>query len=429
MKKKEINYQLLIRRICLIVLDIICIIAASILALLTRFEFDFSQIPKEFLKVIYKYGPFTIVITLIIFSLFRIYSSLWEYAGIEEVFSLIAACLVAAVAKIVIILFTWSVMPRSWYVLDTIYLMILIGATRVSYRLIRLRRQNRTFPWSKRKKVMIIGGGEAGRSLITEIQNSKYLDQKVVCIIDDDPYKIGRYINRDGDLTSSVRIASMSHFIAPGKRTITYVVFDKANQAGTLERTVQYEDYTPPKIHLTAPLRYSTTELSKANLTENMTAEDCLDGDLTSQIRTSLDDGMYNAAAGIYKVTVQVSNSAGDVCSVPLEVTVTESGDRQEQMKEYPVLSDYIAYTTVGHEIDPMSYVKGMEMNGATYTYADDGEALAGTREAISVKSEVDYSKAGVYPVEYFYTAEGAPTAVTKLFVVVQDQEGAQDGE
>lgn len=119
MKKKEINYQLLIRRICLIVLDIICIIAASILALLTRFEFDFSQIPKEFLKVIYKYGPFTIVITLIIFSLFRIYSSLWEYAGIEEVFSLIAACLAAAVAKIVIILFTWSVMPRSWYVLDT----------------------------------------------------------------------------------------------------------------------------------------------------------------------------------------------------------------------------------------------------------------------------------------------------------------------
>ena len=98
-------------------------------------------------------------------------------------------------------------------------------------------------------------------------------------------------------------------------------------------------------------------------------------------------------------------------------------------MKEYPVLSDYIAYTTVGHEIDPMSYVKGMEMNGATYTYTDDGEALAGTREAISVKSEVDYSKAGVYPVEYSYTAEGAPTAVTKLFVVVQDQEGTQDGK
>lgn len=235
--------------------------------------------------------------------------------------------------------------------------------------------------------------------------------------------------NRDGDLTSSIRIASMSHFVAPGKRTITYVVFDKANQVGTLERTVQYEDYTPPKIHLTSPLRYSTTEVTKANLTENMNAEDCLDGDLTNQIRTSLDDSMYNVVSGIYNLTVQVSNSAGDVCVVPLELTVTEAGDRQEQAKEYPLLSEYIAYTTVGQQIDPMAYVKGMEINGTEYTYANDGQMLEGTIEGISVASEVDYSKAGVYTIEYSYTAEGAPTAVTKLYVVVQDQEGVQDGE
>ena len=118
-----------------------------------------------------------------------------------------------------------------------------------------------------------------------------------------------------------------------------------------------------------------------------------------------------------------------DMCYVRMSREEMEEVGRLRTMEEYPALSDYIAYTTVGHEIDPMSYVKGMEMNGATYTYADDGEALAGTREAISVKSEVDYSKAGVYPVEYSYTAEGAPTAVTKLFVVVQDQEVTQDGK
>ena len=44
---------------------------------------------------------------------------------------------------------------------------------------------------------MIIGGGEAGRTLITEIQNSKYLDQKVACIIDDDPKKIGKIYQRN----------------------------------------------------------------------------------------------------------------------------------------------------------------------------------------------------------------------------------------
>ena len=41
---------------------------------------------------------------------------------------------------------------------------------------------------------MIVGGGEAGRSLIGEIQNSKYLNQQVICIIDDDPKKQGKYI-------------------------------------------------------------------------------------------------------------------------------------------------------------------------------------------------------------------------------------------
>lgn len=190
----------------------------------------------------------------------------------------------------------------------------------------------------------------------------------------------------------------------------------------------QYSDYVPPKIHLTEPLRYTTTEVAKANLTENMTAEDCLDGDLTSQIRTSLNDNIYNVIAGTYGVTAQVSNSAGDVCAVPLEITVTDATDRQEQAKEYPLLSEYIAYTTVNTPIDPMAYLKGLEINGAEYTYANDGAMLAGTMERISVTSGVDYSQAGVYPIEYSYTADGAPTAVTKLYVVVQDQGGVQDG-
>ena len=84
--RKEFNYQLLIRRICLIILDIACIIGASVAALLTRFEFQFSSIPEEFLDVITKYEIYFIIITLLVFLVFRIYSSLWEYAGIEEVF-------------------------------------------------------------------------------------------------------------------------------------------------------------------------------------------------------------------------------------------------------------------------------------------------------------------------------------------------------
>lgn len=193
-KKKEFNYQLLIRRICLIILDIACIIGASVVALLTRFEFQFSSIPEEFLDVITKYEIYFIIITLLVFLVFHIYSSLWEYAGIEEVFNIILACLLSELFKIGIIAVTWSVMPRSWYVLDVLYLMILIGGSRFVYRMARMRRHNRAFPWRKRKHVMVIGGGEAGRALIAEIQNSQYLNQQVCCIIDDDPAKQGKYI-------------------------------------------------------------------------------------------------------------------------------------------------------------------------------------------------------------------------------------------
>lgn len=41
---------------------------------------------------------------------------------------------------------------------------------------------------------MLIGAGEAGGTLIQEIQNSRYLDQKICCVIDDNRRKIGRYI-------------------------------------------------------------------------------------------------------------------------------------------------------------------------------------------------------------------------------------------
>ena len=54
--------------------------------------------------------------------------------------------------------------------------------------------------------------------------------------------------NRDGDLTKEVRISSISHFISGNERTVTYVVFDKSNQMGTLKRTVKYSDYTPTQI-------------------------------------------------------------------------------------------------------------------------------------------------------------------------------------
>ena len=62
------------------------------------------------------------------------------------------------------------------------------------YRFLRMVQELRSGRKTNRKRLMIVGGGEAGAMIIKELQGSRYLDQQVCCIIDDDVSKHGKYI-------------------------------------------------------------------------------------------------------------------------------------------------------------------------------------------------------------------------------------------
>lgn len=222
--------------------------------------------------------------------------------------------------------------------------------------------------------------------------------------------------NEDGDLTDSIMISSMSNFTEPGKRTVNYVVFDSSNNASTLTRTLEYTDYTSPQIRLSAPLRYSLDELQDVDLTENMSVNDCLDGDITQDIRATFSNSIYISQAGDYSVVVQVSNSAGDTCSVPLTITVTDSESEQGY---YPVLSDYIVYTEVGRAVDTSDLLIGLERGGTQYLFGG-GRVAPGSRSEVRISGDVDYNTPGTYAVDYSFTSEDGQTATTKLAVVVR---------
>lgn len=224
--------------------------------------------------------------------------------------------------------------------------------------------------------------------------------------------------NRDGDLTDSVRVSSMTHFVN-GKRTVKYAVFDKANNVGTLERTVTYSDYVSPKIYLKKPLRFIVNSSGTFDYSECFTAEDCLDGDITNQVRLITNDTYYSMIEGITEVTLQVSNSAGDVRSIQAEMQIAYMENEEEREKEYPVLSDYIVYTTVGEKITPSEYLTGISRNNVEYEFKN---IAVPEKEDISIKSNVDYEKPGVYTVDFSYKAEGAKKAVTKMYVVVEEK-------
>ena len=198
MKRIIQDKQLLIRRIFLMCYDLLAVFAASILALLVRFDFHIMNVPSEYLDEVWRTIPYMAIVTLVIFWFLRLYSSLWSYAGALEMMYVVSACVLDAITNAALILVrNWGDMfpvPRSFYVLYGIFLFILVMGCRYSYRGLRvLRNMHRAGVY--RRNVLVIGAGDAGNQIIKEISNSRYVRKKVVGVIDDDRNKIGNYIH------------------------------------------------------------------------------------------------------------------------------------------------------------------------------------------------------------------------------------------
>lgn len=224
--------------------------------------------------------------------------------------------------------------------------------------------------------------------------------------------------DRDGDITDSVRVSSKSHFIEKGRRNVTYVVFDKENHSASAQRTIIYDDYVSPRIYLDKALRFTVNEARNAKFLKYMRAEDCLLGDVSRQMRIELEEGWYDQEPGEYAFTAKVSNDAGDLCEIPMTAIITDDS-LIESKKYYPALSEYIVYTSVDHPLELNDYLTGI-MRGNTEYHFGDGE-LSVTADNIKISSGIDYSAPGVYEAEYSYTSLEGITAVTKLYVVVEE--------
>ncbi len=188
--------KLWIRRVFLICYDIIAVFLAMFLALLARF--DFAAIPLHFIENAWKSMPAAVITTLLIFGIFRLYSSLWSYAGAMEMMYVVSACIVETVVNMILILLshpeTGYPVPRSYYAFFGIFLFGLVFLCRYSYRAARsVRNMVRDADYTR--NVLIIGAGESGNALIKEIKNSRYLKKRVVGVIDDNKGKLGGYIH------------------------------------------------------------------------------------------------------------------------------------------------------------------------------------------------------------------------------------------
>lgn len=189
--KREKN-QILRRAIVIVILDILVILAAEFLSLWIGYEFSFRSIERIYMDNAITYTPINVLSTIAVFYIFHLYTSLWKYASVAELSNVVFATVTASILQIIGMTAMDLQMPRSYWMLYMMILLIATSGIRFFYRFARYFR-NMLNP-KKLDNVMIIGAGDAGAAVLKEIHLSKKYARNVCCMIDDNPTKQGRYI-------------------------------------------------------------------------------------------------------------------------------------------------------------------------------------------------------------------------------------------
>lgn len=189
------NKKLITRIVGLMLLDLCLIWLSMFGALWFRYELRFNAIEPQYIETVLTYMPINMVCTIGIFSAFKLYTSLWRFAGPVEFRNI----LIAVTSSVILLDFGMLVMrlpiPKSFPFIYGFILIWMIFGSRFSYRYIRITKHN-LFDAKEKKAIrtMVVGAGAAGFMLVTEMKNSKHLKRIVPCIIDDDKTKFGTYL-------------------------------------------------------------------------------------------------------------------------------------------------------------------------------------------------------------------------------------------
>lgn len=128
----------------------------------------------------------------IIYAATGMYDSLWRYAEIVEIFRCCMSSVAATVIFIIMtqLLFQERRFPHSVYGLSAIIATTLTLYTRLVYRMYRNFRINKS--GKKRRRVLVVGAGDAASTLLHEINKNPTKEMNVICVVDDDKNKVGR---------------------------------------------------------------------------------------------------------------------------------------------------------------------------------------------------------------------------------------------
>ena len=173
--------------------DVFALCLASFLGLFVRFDLNISRIPPEYARAALEFLPYYILASLVIFFLARMYSTMWSVAGVREALHVVAACGLASLVQIAGMMLLQLSVPRSFFLVSFAALCAEELGIRLSYRVVISLFGNHSKKAAKR--IMIVGAGTSGSVILKEMTTSSLVNGCVVCFVDDDRNKAGKFLN------------------------------------------------------------------------------------------------------------------------------------------------------------------------------------------------------------------------------------------
>ena len=173
--------------------DVLALCLASFLGLFVRFDLNISKIPPEYARAALEFLPYYILASLVIFFLARMYSTMWSVAGVREALHVVAACGLASLVQIAGMMLLQLSVPRSFFLVSFAALCAKELGIRLSYRVVISLFGNHSKKAAKR--IMIVGAGTSGSVILKEMTTSSLVNGCVVCFVDDDKNKAGKFLN------------------------------------------------------------------------------------------------------------------------------------------------------------------------------------------------------------------------------------------
>lgn len=213
-----------IKTLVLLVFDAFIISASFFIAslLLHNFSMEWNVYASVFYQM-----PVVIIIYWLIFELFQMYRSLWQFASFEEVIKGFSANATAIILSYLACKMIFQKpLEIQFFIIALFLATFLTLGVRLSYRIFRIIKNYFIYQEGITRS-LIIGAGDAGSLVLKEVIHNPDFDNNIVGFLDDDKSKHGRTIHNVPVLGS---VEDISGIVIEKKIDMVFVAIPKASQ-------------------------------------------------------------------------------------------------------------------------------------------------------------------------------------------------------